>query len=79
MDAVADWRFCSFFDKGTDDGDKIAKGEWRARCVRHWYEKDKTLPVSTIKIPPLDESNLQQYPPGYMYMALMKHNKCLIN
>lgn len=37
VDAESDCRFCFFFEKGTDEVTDIAKGEWRARFVRHWY------------------------------------------
>lgn len=35
VDAESDCRFCFFWLK-------IESGEWRARYIRHWYEKVKT-------------------------------------
>ena len=65
VDADSDCRFCFFFEKGTDQVTDIEKGEWRARYVRHWYEKDKLIPVNPAKVPVLDEQKLATYPPGY--------------
>ena len=45
------------------------KGEWRARFVRHWYEKDKLIPVNPAKVPVLDEEKLKMFPTGYRYLA----------
>jgi len=61
VDADADCRFCFFFEKGTDQVTDIAKGEWRARYVRHWYEKDKIVPVNPTRMPKLDEAKLATY------------------
>jgi hypothetical protein len=69
VDAESDCRFCFFFEKGTEQVADIAPGEWRARLVRHWYEKDKLIPVNPAKVPRLDESKLLTYPPGYRYEA----------
>lgn len=63
VDAEADCRFCFFWEKN------VADGEWRARFVRHWYEKDKLLPVNPGKVPDLDERKLEEYPNGYRYLA----------
>lgn len=65
VDAEADCRFAFFWEKGTDDVTDIPKGEWRARFVRHWYEKDWLKPVNPNKIPKLDEAQLAKYPSGY--------------
>lgn len=62
VDAEADCRFCFFFEK-TDDG------RWGARFVRHWYEKDKLLPVNPNKIPRVNEEKLNSYPEGYKCLA----------
>nr|KAK5442243.1 hypothetical protein LTR18_006096 [Exophiala xenobiotica] len=61
-DAESDCRFCFFWVK-------TEAGEWRARYVRHWYEKDKLIPVNPNKVPKLDEQELQRYPVGYRYLA----------
>ena len=44
VDTESDCRFCFFWEKGTDQVTDIAQGEWRARYVRHWYEKDWMRP-----------------------------------
>lgn len=61
-DAESDCRFCFFWVK-TDEG------EWKARFVRHWYEKDKLIPLNPAKVPKLDEEKLKAYPSGYRYLA----------
>ncbi|PLB47438.1 pathogenesis associated protein [Aspergillus steynii IBT 23096] len=63
VDAEADCRFCFFWEKMSESG------EWRARFVRHWYEKDKLIPANPGKVPVLDEELLEQYPSGYRYLA----------
>lgn len=62
VDAESDCRFCFFWEK---DG----TGKWGARFVRHWYEKDKLIPVNPCKVPKLDEARLETYPPGYRYLS----------
>ncbi|OGM49622.1 pea pathogenicity protein 2 [Aspergillus bombycis] len=62
VDAESDCRFCFFWEK-------TGNGEWRAKFVRHWYEKDKLIPVNPNKVPVLDEVALAQYPNGYRYLA----------
>jgi len=73
VDAESDCRFCFFWEKGVVLGDGAADavplGEWRARFVRHWYEKDKLIPVNPSKVPRLDESKLEDYPSGYRYLS----------
>lgn len=69
VDAESDCRFCFFWERGTDAVTDIAKGEWRARYVRHWYEKDKLIPVNPNKVPKVDEAVLAKFPPGYRYVA----------
>ncbi|KAI7186739.1 hypothetical protein KC363_g6400 [Hortaea werneckii] len=61
VDAEADCRFCFFFEKQD--------GRWGARYVRHWYEKDKLLPVNPTKVPNIDEAKLETYPQGYKCLA----------
>ena len=65
-DAESDCRFIFFWQKETD-GD--LNGEWRARLVRHWYEKDKLIPVNPGRVPQLDAKRLEGYPTGYRYLA----------
>ena len=66
VDAESDCRFCFFWQKETD-GD--LKGEWRARYVRHWYEKDKLICVDPRNVPHLDDDKLRRFPTGYRYLA----------
>lgn len=61
FDVEADCRFCFFFEK--------VDGRWGARLVRHWYEKDKVIPVNPTRVPAIDEGAAQKYPPGYRYLA----------
>ncbi|OQV00412.1 hypothetical protein CLAIMM_05907 [Cladophialophora immunda] len=60
-DAESDCRFCFFWLKVGD--------KWKAKFVRHWYEKDKLIPVNPNKVPTLDEAQLQAYPSGYRHLA----------
>jgi hypothetical protein len=61
VDAEADCRFCFFFEK--------VDGRWGARFVRHWYEKDKLIPINPNKIPKVDDAKLEEYPQGYKCLA----------
>ncbi|KIM91178.1 hypothetical protein PILCRDRAFT_811687 [Piloderma croceum F 1598] len=61
VDAESDCRFCMFFEK--------IDGKWGARFVRHFYEKDKLIPVDPRHIPELDDAKLAQFPSGYRYLA----------
>ncbi|KAH1296309.1 hypothetical protein KXV78_005101 [Aspergillus fumigatus] len=61
VDAEADCRFCFFFEK--------VDGRWAARLVRHWYEKDRLIPVIPGRFPKLDEEKLNGYPEGYKCLA----------
>ncbi|KAK3622941.1 hypothetical protein LTR56_021882 [Elasticomyces elasticus] len=69
VDADADCRFCFFFEKGTQTVTDIAEGEWRARYVRHWYEKDKLIAVNPTKVPELDEVELAKHPYPYRHLS----------
>lgn len=62
-DAESDCRFVFFFSKDTKTGD------WGANYVRHFYEKDKLIPVNPEKVPKLDAEKLKGYPTGYRYLA----------
>ncbi|KAF4434804.1 pep2-like protein [Fusarium austroafricanum] len=61
VDAESDCRFCFFWTKET--------GDWKAMYVRHWYEKDKLIPVDPRKIPEIDDDHLMAFPSGYRYLA----------
>ena len=67
VDAEADCRFLFLFHRPTADGD------WKAKFVRHWYEKDKLIPVDSRKQPRLEDQILGQYPPAYRYLAYCQH------
>lgn len=62
VDAESDCRFCFFWQKEDN-------GEWKARFVRHWYEKDKLIPVDARHVPSMDDDLLKQFPTGYRYLA----------
>ncbi|KAK7709587.1 hypothetical protein SLS57_008642 [Botryosphaeria dothidea] len=61
VDAECDGRFCFFFEK--------VDGRWGARFVRHWYEKDKLIPVNPNEVPRVDKEKLERYPAGYKCLA----------
>jgi hypothetical protein len=63
VDVDVDCRFCFFWEKDA------TTNSWRARLVRHWYEKDKLIPVDPRRIPTLDDTRLATYPVGYRYLA----------
>ncbi|RVX72314.1 Uncharacterized protein B0A52_04519 [Exophiala mesophila] len=72
VDAESDCRFLFFWIKVDDRATPVEEGqdgEWRARWVRHWYEKDKLIAVNPGKVPVLDEAKLEQFPSGYRYLA----------
>lgn len=47
VDAESDCRFCFFFEQYTT---KDGQNNWGAKLVRHWYEKDKLIPVDPRKV-----------------------------
>jgi SnoaL-like domain len=61
VDAEADCRFCFFWEKRN--------GKWGACYARHWYEKDKLIPVNPTKVPYIDSARLSMYPVGYRFLA----------
>ncbi|GAC71554.1 hypothetical protein PANT_3d00101 [Moesziomyces antarcticus T-34] len=66
VDAESDCRFCFFFQRYTAaDGTP----SWGAKLVRHWYEKDKLIPVDPRKVPELDDELLATFPSGYRYLG----------
>ena len=67
VDAEADCRFAFFWEKAKE-GEEYC-GEWRARFVRHWYEKDKLIAVDPTRVPRLDLEKLGRFPVGYRYLA----------
>jgi hypothetical protein len=85
VDVEADCRFCFFWEKipvllsSTNHSsaaisayqrtDIPSRLEWRARFVRHFYEKDKLVPTNPNRIPKIDETKLEEYPLGYRYLA----------
>ena len=76
VDAESDCRFIFFWQKEPEDGEELGgkeknpmAGQWRARLVRHFYEKDKLIPVDPTKVPWLDHQKLATYPTGYRYLA----------
>ncbi|KAK7001815.1 putative pathogenesis associated protein Pep2 [Favolaschia claudopus] len=62
VDAECDCRFCMFFEKDE-------AGKWGAKFVRHFYEKDKLIPVDPRRIPVIDDKKLASLPEGYRYLA----------
>jgi SnoaL-like domain len=73
-DAESDCRFIFFWQKMANPKYPELNGQWRARLVRHWYEKDKLIPVNPSKVPLLDEDRLQTYPSGYRYLAYLQED-----
>ncbi|KAJ6455449.1 PEP2-like protein [Mycena sanguinolenta] len=61
-DRTAGYSFCMFFEKDNT-------GKWGARFVRHFYEKDKLIPVDPRRIPAIDDEKLGKFPDGYRYLA----------
>ncbi|CAG8005709.1 unnamed protein product [Penicillium salamii] len=62
-DAESDCRFVFFWSKDP------VTGEWRANFVRHFYEKDKLIPVDPCRVPKLDAEKLSTFPVGYRYLG----------
>ncbi|OJJ35786.1 hypothetical protein ASPWEDRAFT_110739 [Aspergillus wentii DTO 134E9] len=71
-DAESDCRFIFFWEKMANPKYPHLDGEWRAFFVRHWYEKDKLIPVTAGKVPVVDEKKLEQYPSGYRHLAYLQ-------
>ncbi|PGG95958.1 hypothetical protein GX51_08061 [Blastomyces parvus] len=68
IDVECDCRFCYFWEKDAQTQ------AWAARFVRHWYEKDKVLPVDPRRAVPanlidIDEAALAALPRGYRFLA----------
>ncbi|PYI14772.1 catabolic 3-dehydroquinase [Aspergillus violaceofuscus CBS 115571] len=62
FDVECDCRFINFCLKEA--------GEWKVVYIKLFYEKDRVVPVDGRTVPPFDPSELQQYPPGYQYLAV---------
>lgn len=62
VDAESDCRFVYFWTKNEE-------GNWGANYVRHFYEKDKLIPVDPNLIPKIDHELAMRYPYGYRYLA----------
>ncbi|KIW15439.1 hypothetical protein PV08_05485 [Exophiala spinifera] len=67
VDAEVDCRFLFFWDKVESRVTHLP--EWKAKFVRHWYEKDKLIPVDPRRVPELDQCLLDRFPSGYRYLA----------
>ena len=62
-DAESDCRFVFFWSRDPESGN------WTASFVRHFYEKDKLIPVDPNRVPTIDHSEAIKYPVGYRYLA----------
>jgi hypothetical protein len=62
-DAESDCRFVFFWSKD------ISTGKWGANFVRHFYEKDKLIPVNPNRVPRLNLQKLSEFPVGYRYLG----------
>jgi hypothetical protein len=70
VDAESDCRFCFFWEKEAAAAAPPGQvPRWQARFVRHWYEKDKLVPVDPRRVPRLDDERLARFPAGYRYLA----------
>lgn len=71
VDAESDCRFLFFWMKvgGSDNETAVEGGDWQARWVRHWYEKDKLIAVDPRRVPQIDEDLLGRFPSGYRHLA----------
>lgn len=65
VDVEADCRFRYLWERDSSGG-------WKAKLVRHLYEKDKMIPFNPSKFPILDKTKLAQYSPGYKMLATVK-------
>jgi hypothetical protein len=72
VDVDADCRFCFFFERGGGSVSDIEDGGWRARFVRHWYEKDKLVPVDPNRVPKIDYEELGKHPATYKSVMCAK-------
>jgi hypothetical protein len=63
FDVDCDCRFIFFCVKNPQTG------EWKARYVKLFYEKDKVVPVDGRTAPAFTEEELEKYPAGYRYLG----------
>ncbi|KAK8026539.1 Pea pathogenicity protein 2 [Apiospora marii] len=66
-DVDCDCRFIFFCVKEKrPDG---ARGEWKAKYVKLFYEKDKVVPVDGNRAPTFDPELMASFPEGYRHLA----------
>lgn len=46
-----------------------SSGDWKVWFVRHFYDKDKLIPVDPRRVPNLDDEKLKAFPSGYRYLG----------
>ncbi|KAK3374585.1 hypothetical protein B0H63DRAFT_399567 [Podospora didyma] len=63
FDVDCDCRFIFFCEKNS------TTGEWKARYVKLFYEKDKVVPVDGCTAPRFSKEELDRYPDGYRYLG----------
>lgn len=64
FDVDCDCRFIFFCHKDMESG-----GEWKAKYVKLFYEKDKIVPVDGIHAPTFPKELLASFPEGYSYLG----------
>ncbi|KAK6078496.1 NACHT domain protein [Seiridium cupressi] len=64
FDVDCDCRFIFFCFKDPESG-----GDWKARYVKLFYEKDKIVPVDGIHAPKFSEELLESFPEGYSHLG----------
>ncbi|KAK7949641.1 catabolic 3-dehydroquinase [Apiospora saccharicola] len=68
FDVDCDCRFI-FFCVKEKKPDTNARGEWKAKYVKLFYEKDKVVPVDGNRAPTFDPELLASFPEGYRHLA----------
>ncbi|KAK8048316.1 catabolic 3-dehydroquinase [Apiospora phragmitis] len=68
FDVDCDCRFIFFCVKEKKKPDAGA-GEWKAKYVKLFYEKDKVVPVDGNRAPTFDQELLASFPEGYRHLA----------
>ncbi|KAK4443266.1 hypothetical protein QBC34DRAFT_311388 [Podospora aff. communis PSN243] len=63
FDVDCDCRFIFFAQRDPESG------EWKARYVKLFYEKDKVVPVDGRTAPVFEKEELERYPAGYCYLG----------
>jgi hypothetical protein len=64
FDVDCDCRFIFFCLKDPEAG-----GEWKAKYVKLFYEKDKVIPVDGSRAPVFARDLLDSFPEGYKYLG----------